>query len=81
LEKAIRQTKTVFCTRYGGNHHTYNMSLTFNSRLGKPQVSFISKNSWILDSENIAGIIGDPSGPKKELLFEIIQAAAKCLTK
>ena len=57
------------------------MSLTFNSRLGKPQVSFISKNSWILDSENIAGIIGDPSGPKKELLSEIIQAAAKRLTK
>jgi len=57
------------------------MSLTFNGRTGKPQVSFISNNSWILDSENIAGIIGDPSGPKKELLSEIIQAAAKRLTK
>ena len=56
------------------------MLLTFNSR-GNPQVSFISNNSWILDSDNIAQIIGDPSGPKKELLPEIIQAAVGRLSK
>ncbi|MCU4413249.1 phage antirepressor N-terminal domain-containing protein [Acinetobacter sp. WU_MDCI_Axc73] len=47
----------------------------------KPVISLIPNNSWILNSENIAGIIGDPSGPKKELLPEIIQAAASRLGK
>ena len=47
----------------------------------KPTISLIPNDSWILNSENIAGIIGDPSGPKKELLPEIIQAAASRLGK
>ncbi|WP_151675739.1 phage antirepressor N-terminal domain-containing protein [Acinetobacter soli] len=47
----------------------------------KPTISLIPNDSWILSSENIAGIIGDPSGPKKELLPEIIQAAASRLGK
>lgn len=47
----------------------------------KPTISLIPSDSWILNSENIAGIIGDPSGPKKELLPEIIQAAASRLGK
>lgn len=47
----------------------------------KPTISLIPSDSWILNSENIAGIIGDPSGPKKELLPEIIQAAAGRLSK
>ena len=47
----------------------------------KPTISLIPSDSWILNSENIAGIIGDPSGPKKELLPEIIKAAASRLGK
>ena len=47
----------------------------------KPTISLIPNDSWILNSENIAGIISDPSGPKKELLPEIIQAAASRLGK
>lgn len=47
----------------------------------KPTISLIPNDSWILNSENIAGIIRDPSGPKKELLPEIIQAAASRLGK
>lgn len=47
----------------------------------KPTISLIPNDSWILNSENIAGIIRDPSGPKKELLPEIIQATASRLGK
>ncbi|WP_416202150.1 ORF6C domain-containing protein, partial [Acinetobacter pittii] len=47
----------------------------------KPTIQLIPSDNWILSSDNIAQIIGDPSGPKKELLPEIIQAAAKRLTK
>lgn len=47
----------------------------------KPTISLIPNDSWVLNSENIAGIIGDPCGPKKEFLPEIIQAAASRLSK
>lgn len=43
---------------------------------GKPQIQFVPSQSWILSSDNIAKIIGSPDGPKKELLPDIIQAAA-----
>ena len=48
---------------------------------GKPSISLIPNDSWILNGENIVGIIGDPSGPKEELLPKIIQAAANRLSK
>lgn len=57
------------------------MVLNISYQTGKPEISFVPKNAWILDSENIARIIGDPCGPKRELLPEIIQAAASRLGK
>lgn len=57
------------------------MLLTFDGRTGKPNVSFIPSSSWILSSDNIAKIIGDPCGPKKELLPDIVQAAMSRLVK
>ncbi len=48
---------------------------------GKPNISFVPNNSWILSDENIADIIGDHAGPKKSILPDIIQAAAKRLSK
>ena len=56
------------------------MLLTFDARTGKPQVKFIPNNSWILTSENIAGIIADPQGVEKRLLPDIINAATQRLT-
>ena len=44
---------------------------------GKPNISFVPNNAWILSDENIADIIGDHAGPKKSILPDIIQAAAK----
>lgn len=57
------------------------MVLTMNRTSGKPEVSFIPNNSWILTEDNISKIIGDPCGPKKEVLPNIIHAAASRLTK
>jgi len=48
---------------------------------GKPNISFVPNNSWILSDGNIADIIGDHAGPKKSILPDIIQAAAKRLSK
>ncbi|WP_179988398.1 MULTISPECIES: KilA-N domain-containing protein [unclassified Acinetobacter] len=48
---------------------------------GKPNISFVPNNAWILSDENIADIIGDHAGPKKTILPDIIQAAAKRLSK
>jgi len=55
------------------------MLLTINRSTGKPQISFIPSNCWIMDSESIAKMIGDPDGPQKELLPDIIQAAVNRL--
>ena len=57
------------------------MLLTISPSTGKPAIQFIPNDSWILNSENIAKIIGDPSGPNKELLPDIINAAVKRLSK
>lgn len=48
---------------------------------GKPNISFVPNNAWILSDENIADIVGDHAGPKKTILPDIIQAAAKRLSK
>lgn len=48
---------------------------------GKPNISFVPNNAWILSDENIAGIVGDVAGPNKSILPDIIQAAAKRLSK
>ena len=48
---------------------------------GKPNISFVPNNAWILSDENIADIVGDHAGPKKSILPDIIQAAAKRLSK
>lgn len=55
------------------------MLLTLNRSTGRPEISLIPSNSWILSSANIASIIGDPCGPSKELLPDIIHAAVKRL--
>ncbi|WP_335955684.1 Bro-N domain-containing protein [Acinetobacter guillouiae] len=57
------------------------MLLTIDIATNKPQVQFIPNNSWILDDESIAKIIGDREGPKKEVLPDIVQAAMKRLIK
>ena len=57
------------------------MLLTDNYQTGKPEVKFIPNNAWILDDQNIAKIIGDREGPKKELLPDIVQAAMSRLVK
>lgn len=60
---------------------TSRMLLTTSPITGKPQVSFIPNNCWILSSDNIAKIIGDHEGPEKNLLPDIIQAAVSRLAK
>lgn len=58
---------------------TKRMLLTISPTTGKPSIQFIPNDSWILNSENIAKIVGDPSGPEKSLLPAIIKAAANRL--
>lgn len=48
---------------------------------GKPNISFVPNNAWILSDENIAGIVGDTAGPNKSVLPDIIYAATKRLSK
>lgn len=57
------------------------MLLTIDSLTNKPHIQFIPNNSWILSDENIAKIVGDREGPNKEVLPDIIQAAANRLRK
>ena len=57
------------------------MLLTIDSLTNKPHIQFIPNNSWILNDENIAKIVGDREGPNKEVLPDIIQAAANRLRK
>jgi hypothetical protein len=57
------------------------MLLTIDSLTNKPHIQFIPNNSWILNDENIAKIVGDREGPNKEVLPDIIQAAARRLQK
>lgn len=57
------------------------MLLSVDYSTGKPQIQFVPSNSWILSDDNIAGLIGSHEGPKKELLPDIIKAAATRLTK
>ncbi|WP_033134612.1 phage antirepressor N-terminal domain-containing protein [Acinetobacter sp. MN12] len=57
------------------------MLLTIDSLTNKPHIQFIPNNSWILSDENIAKIVGDREGPNKEVLPDIIQAAASRLRK
>ncbi|WP_111860713.1 KilA-N domain-containing protein [Acinetobacter sp. CFCC 10889] len=57
------------------------MLLTIDSLTNKPRIQFIPNNSWILDDQNISKIIGDPDGPKKEVLPDIVQAAMKRMLK
>lgn len=57
------------------------MLLTIDSLTNKPHIQFIPNNSWILSDENIAKIVGDREGPSKEILPDIIQAAASRLQK
>lgn len=57
------------------------MLLNISYQTGKPEIKFVPNNAWILDDENIAKIIGDREGPKKELLPDIVQAAMSRLVK
>lgn len=57
------------------------MLLTIDSATNKPKVQFIPHNSWILDDNSIAKIIGDPEGPRKDVLPDIVQAAMKRMLK
>ncbi len=57
------------------------MLLTINYQTGKPQVQFVPNQAWILHEDNIASIIGDRDGPKAAILPDIIQAAAKRLSR
>ncbi|RYL25117.1 KilA-N domain-containing protein [Acinetobacter piscicola] len=57
------------------------MLLTIDSLTNKPRIQFIPSNSWILNDQNISKIIGDPEGPKKEVLPDIVQAAMKRMLK
>lgn len=57
------------------------MLLTIDSLTNKPNIQFIPNDSWILNDENIARIVGDREGPNKEVLPDIIQAAASRLRK
>lgn len=57
------------------------MLLNVSYRTGKPEIQFIPNNAWILEEQNIAKIIGDREGPKKELLPDIVQAAMSRLVK
>lgn len=52
------------------------MSFDYN---GKPKVSFIPQDSWILNDENIAKIVGDREGVSKSVLPDIMLAASKRL--
>ncbi len=60
---------------------TSRMLLTIDSLTNKPNIQFIPNKSWILTDENIAEIVGDREGPNKEVLPDIIQAAANRLRK
>ncbi len=60
---------------------TSRMLLTIDSLTNKPNIQFIPNKSWILTDENIAKIVGDREGPNKEILPDIIQAAANRLRK
>ena len=57
------------------------MLLTIDSLTNKPHIQFIPNDSWILNDENIAKIVGDREGPNKGVLPDIIQAAARRLQK
>lgn len=57
------------------------MLLTIDSLTNKPHIQFIPNDSWILNDKNIAKIVGDREGPNKEVLPDIIQAAARRLQK
>lgn len=57
------------------------MLLNISYQTGKPEIQFVPSNAWILDEQNIAKIIGDREGPKKELLPDIVQAAMSRLVK
>lgn len=56
------------------------MLLNVSYLTGKPEITFLPSDSWILDSQSIAKVIGDREGPKKELLPDIIEAAVKRLS-
>ena len=56
------------------------MLLTVDWQTGKPQVQFVSNQSWIVDDQNLARIVGDREGPCKSVLPDVIQAAAKRLS-
>jgi hypothetical protein len=57
------------------------MLLTVDWQTGKPQVQFVPNQSWIVDDQNLAKIVGDREGPHKSILPDIIQAAAKRLSQ
>lgn len=61
--------------------HFKRMFLTISPVDGKPHIQFVPSNSWIINNDNIAKIIGDCEGPKKNLLPDIIQAAVSRLAK
>lgn len=56
------------------------MLLTVDWQTGKPQVQFVPNQSWIVDDQNLARIVGDREGPCKSVLPDVIQAAAKRLS-
>ncbi|KQD03317.1 phage antirepressor N-terminal domain-containing protein [Acinetobacter soli] len=60
---------------------SHRMLLTIDSLTNKPRVQFIPNNSWILTDENIAKIIGDREGPRRDVLPDIMHAAATRLAK
>ncbi|ENV60384.1 phage antirepressor N-terminal domain-containing protein [Acinetobacter soli] len=60
---------------------SHRMLLTLDSLTNKPRVQFIPNKSWILTDENIAKIVGDREGPRREVLPDIMHAAATRLAK
>ncbi|MDX8157836.1 phage antirepressor N-terminal domain-containing protein [Acinetobacter pittii] len=65
-------TEIVRCSR---------MMLSFDSRTNQPKVSLIPHQSWVLSDKDFAYVIGDQSGPSKDVLPDIIHAAASRLKK
>ncbi|EMI6975434.1 phage antirepressor protein [Acinetobacter baumannii] len=65
-------TEMVRCSR---------MMLSFDSRTNQPKVSLIPRRSWMLSDKDFAYVIGDQSGPSKDVLPDIIHAAASRLKK
>lgn len=55
------------------------MLLTISPMTGKPNIQFVPNDSWILNSDNIASVVGDPCGVPKKVLPDIIKAAANRL--